>query len=297
MMTMTTTTTMTMTELSFPQPWIENWAEFSGDRNPIHFDADQARRLRADDVIAHGMLVLLFVKEAVSRALPGMSGSAGAKASTSWLSFRSRLRQPVVRDRPIVLELVPRREGISFNLAEQGRAALMTGSLAPVPAPAPAPAGDLAIQRCERLAAGRVRARTRQLATAFPAIKAPWVAADAITFATFLETGLRDLVAAQGLTIRPGDWSPLSGSDRLVVQTRHDVEFDAGFFSRAGAGAGGLDFDFELEVGSCPPVVTNVSESVSAACTLLVSTGHQLVMTVKIGLMLVPMNRFSFVQE
>jgi hypothetical protein len=272
------------TELSFPQPWIEQWAEFSGDRNPIHFDAGQARRLGSADVIAHGMLVLLFVKETLSRALPAVAAGEG------WLSFRSRLRNPVVRNEPTVLEMVPRREGLAFTLTGQGRPSLITGSLAPTATPQ---GPDESIHRRLRLAADRVRERAERLTTAFPAIAAPWVVADAVTFATFLETGLRDFVAAYGMNITPGDWSPLSQGDRLVVQTRHDVDFHAGFFAR------GTDvtLDLDLVVESGPPVVTLVGDNVSATTTLFVRSGKQPVMAVKIGLLMVPTRHLLLVQD
>src|SRR5439155_3415947 len=99
-----------MYELTFSPMDIDRWARFSGDYNPIHFDPAQARKLGADDVIAHGMLVLLAIKSRLSAAVPPGGG---------WWLLRGRMRQPVVARAAALLDTRPQGDGVAFSLASQ----------------------------------------------------------------------------------------------------------------------------------------------------------------------------------
>jgi len=56
-------------QLSLTQIDIENYAEISGDYNPIHMDEEQANNHGFSGRIAHGMLVMGKVWSAVSNSL------------------------------------------------------------------------------------------------------------------------------------------------------------------------------------------------------------------------------------
>lgn len=67
------------------QAMINDYAEVSGDKNPIHIDSEFAKGTQFGGTIAHGMLVLAFVQEALVRkfghdALFGKKLSARFKA-------------------------------------------------------------------------------------------------------------------------------------------------------------------------------------------------------------------------
>src|SRR6185312_6718807 len=55
--------------LCFAPDSIERWASFSCDYNPIHFDLAAAKRAGSEQLIVHGMLAVLPVKEALSQRL------------------------------------------------------------------------------------------------------------------------------------------------------------------------------------------------------------------------------------
>ena len=77
----------------------ETWAKFSGDDNPIHFDHAEAKRLGLDGLCVHGMRAMLDIKTALSaRMEKDASGADG-------FSFISRLREPVLCDKPYLLAL------------------------------------------------------------------------------------------------------------------------------------------------------------------------------------------------
>jgi len=50
---------------------IENFADLSGDRNPIHLDADYASRTRFGQRISHGILTSSLISAVIGNVLPG----------------------------------------------------------------------------------------------------------------------------------------------------------------------------------------------------------------------------------
>ncbi|QHA88217.1 MaoC family dehydratase [Serratia rhizosphaerae] len=67
----------------------EQWAAFSGDYNPIHFDLQWARKLGSERLTVHGMRAMLDMKQALSEALRPVPPDA------HFFRFSARLRQPV----------------------------------------------------------------------------------------------------------------------------------------------------------------------------------------------------------
>ncbi|MEY8941968.1 MaoC/PaaZ C-terminal domain-containing protein [Klebsiella michiganensis] len=77
----------------------ERWAAFSGDDNPIHFDATEAKRFGLDGLCVHGMRAMLDVKSALSAALEREALPSGD------LMFSCRLREPVACEMPYQLSI------------------------------------------------------------------------------------------------------------------------------------------------------------------------------------------------
>jgi hypothetical protein len=251
-----------VTELTFGPPDIAGWARFSGDYNPIHFDAERARALGVEGVVAHGMLVLLAVKGWLSRELPPGGG---------WWTFKARMRQPVLSGRPALLDVRPQPDGLAFTLAAPAGHKLMTGALSrrPVVPYTPAPPRRL------RIEADAVAARVRELQDAFPWPGEFWVAADALVFAEFVRTGIKDVLAPHGIDLGPGGESPADGT--IVVQTAHEVAFDRHVLGAAPAGAA-----FDVEV--LPPVSEAVEDGVAATCQLVTRCRDRVVLVTNLGL-------------
>ncbi|QBI54923.1 MaoC/PaaZ C-terminal domain-containing protein [Streptomonospora litoralis] len=82
------------------EEWIADYAEASGDRNPIHLDPAAARAAGFDTVIAHGMGVLgLACEEVVDRF------AAGSPARVR--SIGARFSAPVGAGEPLTMALEP----------------------------------------------------------------------------------------------------------------------------------------------------------------------------------------------
>src|SRR3972149_5769856 len=89
------------------QEVIDRYAAASGDYNPIHVDPEYARGTPFGGTIAHGMLVLAYISEAMTAAFGrrwwGGGGAAAARAPPLL-----RLRQP---EPPWAGHAVPHRGG------------------------------------------------------------------------------------------------------------------------------------------------------------------------------------------
>ena len=55
---------------------VEAFAQVSGDRNPIHVDAEAARRIGLNGAPVHGMQLVAFMHEAACRLRPGIAVKA-----------------------------------------------------------------------------------------------------------------------------------------------------------------------------------------------------------------------------
>lgn len=75
------------------------WAKFSGDYNPIHFDLQHAQHFGQKQLTAHGMRVMLDIKNQLSLAL------LPSELNADFLYFNVRLRQPILCDNVYQLQL------------------------------------------------------------------------------------------------------------------------------------------------------------------------------------------------
>lgn len=57
------------------QEQLRQYADASGDHNPIHLDPDAARSVGLDGVIAHGMLSMAFLGQFVNQQIAGEPGA------------------------------------------------------------------------------------------------------------------------------------------------------------------------------------------------------------------------------
>ena len=57
-----------ISRMTFGLPEVQEWARFSDDFNPIHFDSQYAKGAGLDGLVVHGMLALLPVKSALTEA-------------------------------------------------------------------------------------------------------------------------------------------------------------------------------------------------------------------------------------
>jgi len=265
-------------ELIFGLTDIDRWARFSGDYNPIHFDAAEARQLGADGVIAHGMLVLLAIKARLSVTLAPDGG---------WWLARARMRQPVLAEEAVLLDTRPQSDGVAFSLTSRAGRKLVIGSVGRLMAAPDGAAQDPSTRRgspadstdtgCRHhLTPEALAGRIGELNRAFPRLGELWVAADALVFAEFLRTQVKDILAPYGIDL--SRTARASGNGTVLVQATHDVVFDRAFLGGDGPRSAGLDIDM------LPPETEDVEDGISATCQLVSRCKDRVVMLTSLGL-------------
>jgi 3-hydroxybutyryl-CoA dehydratase len=91
---------------------IVSFAEVSGDKNPVHLDADYAARTMFKERIAHGMLTASYISAVFGMEMPG----PGAIYVSQTLNFKAPVRiGDVVTARVKVVELIDKKRRARFE--------------------------------------------------------------------------------------------------------------------------------------------------------------------------------------
>jgi 3-hydroxybutyryl-CoA dehydratase len=91
---------------------IKAFAEISGDRNPVHLDADYAAKTIFKERIAHGMLAAAYISAVFGTKLPG----PGAIYISQTLTFKAPVKiGDTVVTTVKVAELVPEKRRARFS--------------------------------------------------------------------------------------------------------------------------------------------------------------------------------------
>ncbi len=202
-------------QMQFDAGDIEAWAALSGDRNPIHFDREAARRMDAADVVVHGMLALLPIKQHLGRSASG----------EGWVQFKALLKAPVLRDAPVALSTSDRNGRVTFKLVpETGAADHVIGNVRRIDPPVWASdAGRHALPSEEADAwLQRFRAGLGEGCD-------DWVALDAMVFGDFIRHRIGEVFDRLGPGLRLAQRLERieSLTSHLLVQTSHQIAFCA----------------------------------------------------------------------
>lgn len=257
-------------EFSFGFSEVERWAAFSGDFNPIHFDLAHARRAGQAELIVHGMLALLPVKERFASA-----SNSGGNAKDGWMEFRALFRSPIPHTAPLQLLITPGREGHIFRCRAPGtEREYFRGSCKPASPPEHGNADGPA-------ASGRKIDATliRQFARSYPATVAPWIALDAIVFSEFMrhEIGpIEQRIHAQMAAAGTADDKAI-----LAMQLSHSVLFNSG-----SAGENGFSDPDALNYGPATIDIVDGKDQWSVMASLPVRHGRRTLVHIEIGLLL-----------
>ena len=249
--------------LSFDMPAVEQWARFSSDRNPIHFDLAHARAAGLDALIVHGMLAMMPMKEAAAQAV----------APDGWMKFRTLLRNPIAHDRDVVFTTKPAAGGIAFRLLDAaGKREHFRGTYGRVGDPSGQLQGDT--PRGKPLE----RAQIDRFFATYPHVRERWIALDAVVFSEFMRTRLHVLERlAHAHMMRLSGGAPAS---RVVVQSSHTVTFDAAFFEAPRA----ADQWDNLTHALLTPELLASGNQIGGVVALPVLCAGRLVMLVEVGL-------------
>ncbi len=85
--------------ISFHKEHIDDWAEFSQDYNPIHFNIEEALKAGSDSIIVHGMLAMLPIKSELTLAVNNIV------AAEDWIEIHSSFLNAVPVNRTLQLSI------------------------------------------------------------------------------------------------------------------------------------------------------------------------------------------------
>jgi hypothetical protein len=216
-------------DMQFSRHHLLNWAEFSGDFNPIHFDIERARLAGSEGIIVHGMLALLAVKQAADKSIDRQHDG-------TWHSVKARLKMPLQQDTSYRLSMTSGKSVKKFAVKSvDGHEELIQGCFTTTPAFEIRPS-----LKTVTLMPNRVQDKLEIFSKYFPNIYSLWIAIDAVVFADFIGSDIlyesakqegmgqgavnqRDLMAL-ALTVQT--FHTISISDELVgrsLNERHNV--------------------------------------------------------------------------
>jgi hypothetical protein len=165
---------------------VRAWGDFSGDHNPIHFDSVAARQAGLDDVVVHGMLALLPVKQLLG------DEHRAANEQERWARFKAFFRSSIPYDQPQSVTLTARdarRTEFSVRSADTQAERLRGFFMRNAPDDERPPAA------MTRRPLDDARPRLAAFAKSFPAIEHLWIALDAIAFSEFVRRDMRDVAS------------------------------------------------------------------------------------------------------
>jgi len=253
---------------------VQEWAKFSNDFNPIHFDPQYAREAGLDGLVVHGMLALLPIKSALAKTVhdpdPG--------TRTRWMKFRALFRSPVPHDSATELTFRPSKgQGLDFRVhASDTGQERFRGSYGPA-----ADQGEwldsnsLGKETFSMLGAHEME----RFRAVYPAVEPGWIALDAIVFSDFIRTRLKTLSRAA-----QRERAGVTAEERknVLMQASHTVFID----TRELGGFGPLPFDCaELSYAMAAPDMVASQSGVAGSVSLAVAKREKLVMLVEIGLL------------
>jgi MaoC like domain len=268
-----------MMNVCFSASEVKKWADLSGDYNPIHFDADEARLVGIDVPVVHGMLALLPVKQILSDRL------LGGEPDDNWFRFKAMFRNPIPQDGQQSIVVVPKLPNmVKFRMegADQGKEHYY-GTAALVPRPAANNAEQYQDARTAPLAF--TADGPAAFARAFPYIKTLWIWLDALVFAQFITVHLSDLIAESKMQLHEISNNDHVPADTLLVQTSQETFVPTAFATNSLDGAVASTFcELSYEVIKGPTIVTAtevcgvVQVSVRAAGKVLLVTEYGLLL-------------------
>ncbi|WP_417903523.1 hypothetical protein [Chania multitudinisentens] len=199
----------------------EEWAAFSGDYNPIHFDLQYVRNMGGDQLSVHGMRAMLDMKRYLSEAL------LASPLQEDFYAFSTRMRRPVLCHTSYQLQVAEHGAQITGKLLDEAtQESCFSSKLA-----AAQPLVLANVEQESSLSLAEVMAFSQQF---------PGVAADAAQTWGFFDALLFQLLvkSPETLATLTAALPALKAASLIevfaqipVVQTHHETHFSAQLFT------------------------------------------------------------------
>ena len=160
---------------------LQQWADFSNDRNPIHFDLEAAKQLNLENIVAHGKLALLPIKARVSAALSQQS---------DWYKFKVAFRDPVSCQRLLNINLVEKSSRTTFNLND----AITDHTYIKGAVSACEPVQVIDIVLSDKISTVNLTNKLQKFIDAFPNCLHDWIVIDSLLFSDLVDKHFSNII-------------------------------------------------------------------------------------------------------
>jgi hypothetical protein len=265
---------------------IQQWANFTGDFNPLHFDVERAKAIGEDDVTVHAMLPQLFLQQGFTPSLRRIAQWGGRSKSspltvTRWPTMKTAFKRPVVKDRLHVLDAdLDHVRGHFSLLSSHGGEATLCGVLflsAFKPCGVSHGANRHGLPLTFKIRSHTASARLDAFRRSFPEISALWVFLSALTYSEFLNSNMPVCVTGG------------SATEFATVHTAYTIAVDPIFARRSLVGLHALG---TITCALHPPIVSAGNcVGTSGLFRFDVACCGATVMQVEIGLLIIETER------
>jgi len=146
---------------------IERWAQFSGDRNRVHFDKAFAIKNGLKDLIVQGMLVLLDAKLLLADSLD----------QTAMLNFYIKKPVPIDTDVKLSMTCVGGKRSVAIKAGDDPQDIVITAAVLPQKPPDP-----ILCAQPVSVSGHTIQTHLEQLKSCYPHVTAQWVMLDTLLF-------------------------------------------------------------------------------------------------------------------
>jgi hypothetical protein len=193
---------------------LQLWADFSNDRNPIHFDLSVAKRLNFENIVAHGKLALLPLKAKVSLM---------ASQKNNWYLFKAIFRSPVVCQQALTINVTEKQQRTTFSLNDAvTEKSYIKGSLSNSE---PTSVRNIILSGC--IANNELKNSLNKFTLAFPDYLRDWIVIDSVMFSHIVDLHFSNIINQYSDTKNIDIKSHIRSneSQNLVVQTSQTTIF------------------------------------------------------------------------
>lgn len=231
---------MLHSQIKLSQGDLINWAAFSNDNNPIHFNLDAAKQVNLDSIVAHGKLALLPVKAGVSDLL--------SADNNGFYNFKAMFRSPVKCESTVKLSIEQKHQRTRFNLMElENNNSCIKGGVSEDELPkleSPILNGVLN--------ASEVKKNTELFTALFPNYCVDWIVVESLLFSQLVENHLDQLLSTYALnkTVDIKSGAADRESNSFVMQTNQETFFAANLVGNDLTANCQSSFELQYQIGN-----------------------------------------------
>lgn len=201
--------------LNFNKKSLKEWANFSGDFNPIHFDENKARQIGLDNLAVHGMLAMLPLKQ--------YTADSFIKEQSDGFVWRSSLRYPLDIDKDYQLLSKNSDNKISFTLHDMELAKkYFIGSMHKSTFNEEIRQFNFSDTQIFSIDPELIKEKQQQFKATFANVSLLWIYYDALLFSIFISKHATEL-CVQKFKEFMGNQEQFIGDNVLFLHTNHQV--------------------------------------------------------------------------